>query len=163
MKCIKTRFKVSSINYTARFASQYYTLLNSNQTVQHQHTSLTTSMSTNSTQQMTAYACFPKAPNSQRYTAATDWLTRSNQHTRGATTLNVTRPPPHNIAVTHKQLHTNTASLLETNSSNNHTKTPYSTPIYLLYPLYPLLYQSHNAPSYLYVVSRLRAKTKRFY
>ena len=106
MKYIKTGFKVSSINYTARITSQYCTLLISNQTVQHQHTSLTTSMSINLTQQMTAYVCFPKASNSQRYTAATGWLTRFNQRTRGATTLNVTRPPPHNIAVTHKQLHT---------------------------------------------------------
>jgi len=106
MKCIKTRFKVSSINCTARIASQYYTLLISNQTAQHQHTSLTTSMSTNLTQQMTAYMCFPKAPNSQRYTAATGWLTQSNQHTRGATTLNVTRHSPHNIAVPQQQLYT---------------------------------------------------------
>jgi len=56
---------------------------------------------------MTAYVLrASKSTNSQRYTAVTGWLTQSNRHTRGATTLNVTRHPLHNIAVTHKQLHT---------------------------------------------------------
>jgi len=59
MKCIKT-INVSSINYTTRSYLQDYTLLISYPTVQYQHSSLTTSTFTNSTQQMTAYV-LPKA------------------------------------------------------------------------------------------------------
>ena len=81
-----------------------------------------------------------KSTNSQRYTAVTGWLTRSNQHTRGATTLNVTRHPPHNIAVTHKQLHAKYCFAPPKELVESTLKTPYSTLMYLLsYPLYPLL------------------------
>ena len=102
MKYIKTRFKVSSINYNHNITLS----LPQSKTVPHQHTSQTTSRSQTQLSRCRLPTCFLKASNSQPYTAATDWLTQSNQHTRGATTLNSTRHLPHNIAVTPQQLYT---------------------------------------------------------
>jgi len=77
-----------------------------------------------------------KSTNSQRYTAVTGWLTPAHQrsHNTQRYTASTSQYRRNSQAATRK----NTASLLKTNSSNTRS-TPYSTPIYLLHPVYPLL------------------------
>ena len=92
-------------------------------TAQHQHTSLISLSSYTdycNVHKLNLAAKLPtcfQSTNAQRYTAVTGWLIQANRHARGTTTIHVTRPPPHNIAVTCKQLHSKTAPLLKTNSS----------------------------------------------
>ena len=91
-----------------------------------------------------------KSTNSQRYTAVTGWLTRSNQHTRGATTLNVTRHPPHNIAVIQQQLYTEYCFAPHNELVEYTLNSLFDSHISRISS--PILCQSHNALSFIYVV-----------
>ena len=105
MKYIKTRFKVSSINSTARITSQYYTLLIS---IKNCRTSTYLTDYINVLRLNSADDCLRCFTIAQLTALRSCYkLVNTVQPThRGATILNATRRPPHNIAVIQQQLYT---------------------------------------------------------
>ena len=161
MKCIKNKVQslINKLHRSYRFTILHVPYLKSNCTTSTYLNDYINVHTLNSADD--CLRVLSKSTNSQRYTAVTGWLTQSNLHTRGATTLNVTRHLPHNIAVTHKQHKILLRSSKTTRRIN--AQLPIRLP-YISYIPYILSYINHTMPYIIYTFSaRIRATAKRFY